>query len=99
MHYLANWADIKSKREILSTGRLQEYIEELIAKYPPKYIESIVDDLADEKEFYRVLSELNIVSEFEFEEADFDSPDDDEDDDIEIETRTFASHTRYEDDN
>ncbi len=36
LHYIANWYDIKRKREILKEGMLQEYIEELISKYPPK---------------------------------------------------------------
>ena len=98
MHYIANWADIKRKREILAEGKLQEYIEELISKYPPKYIEAIVDDLTDEKDFYKVLNELNIVSDVDYEDIDFDNPDDEDDDDVEVETRAYTPTQRFEDD-
>ena len=96
---VANWYDIKKKREILKEGRLQDYIEELISKYPPALIESIVQDLADEKDFYRALHELNISSDFELDEENFESSDDDDDDDsddIAVETRNFANH-RFDD--
>lgn len=99
LHYFANWYDIKKKREILKEGKLQEYIEELISKYPPTLIESIVQDLADEKDFYRALHELNITSDFDLDDETFEGADDEDDDtdDIAVETRNFASH-RFEDD-
>jgi hypothetical protein len=98
LHYIKNWKHIQRKKEILKEGRLEEYIEELISKYPPKYIEAIIKDLADDRDFYRVLNELNITSEFEFEEEDFESSNDDDDsnDDIGIEA-TFTGSMRYED--
>lgn len=96
LHYIANWYDIKRKRDILKEGMLQEYIEELISKYPPKLIESILTDLHDDKDFFKALSELNITSEFDFEEEDFDSDSDDED--ITIETRSIGSN-RFDEDN
>ena len=98
LHYIANWHEIKRKREILKEGKLQEYIEELINKYPPKYIAAIVSDLQDDKEFYRALSELNIASDAEFNE-DYDSgeSDDDDSDDIEVETRSFNTPNRFSD--
>ena len=99
LHYISNWYEIKRKREILKEGKLQEYIEELISKYPPAYIESIVSDLHDEKEFYKVLGELNIATEVDFEE-DFDGSDnpDDDGDDVEVETRAYAPVSRFEED-
>ena len=97
LHYLKNWKGIQRKKEILAEGKLQEYIEELISKYPPKYIEAIMGDLSDDKEFYKVLNELNITNEFDFEEEDFESADNDSDDgdDIGIEA-TFTGSMRYE---
>ena len=91
LHYIANWQDVKRKREILKEGRLQEYIEELIAKYPPKYIESILGDLQDDKDFFKALNELNIATEFEYAEESEGVDGDDDGDDIEAETREFTS--------
>lgn len=97
LHYIANWYDIKRKRDILKEGMLQEYIEELISKYPPKLIESILTDLHDDKDFFKALNDLNITSEFDFEEEDFDS-DSDDDEDITIETRSIGAN-RFDEDN
>jgi hypothetical protein len=98
LHYLKNWKSSQKKKEILKEGRLQEYIEELIGKYPPKFIEALIGDLSDDKEFYRVLGELNISTEFDFDEEDLEAVDDnDGDDDLGIEAR-FTGSMRYEDD-
>lgn len=97
LHYLRNWKTIQKKREILKDGKLQEYIEELISKYPPKYIEALLSDLTDDKEFYRVLNELNITSEFDFEEDEFENAVDDDDSDDDIGIETISSSLRYED--
>lgn len=97
LHYLRNWKTIQKKRDILKEGKLQEYIEELISKYPPKYIEALLSDLSDDKEFYRVLNELNITSEFEFEEDEFENAVDDDDTDDDIGIETISSSLRYED--
>lgn len=97
LHYLRNWKVVQKKREILKEGKLQEYIEELILKYPTKYIESLLSDLSDDKEFYRVLNELNITSEFDFEEDEFENAVDDDDSDDDIGIETISSSLRYED--
>ena len=97
LHYLRNWKTVQKKRDILKEGKLQEYIEELISKYPPKYIESLISDLSDDKEFYRVLNELNITSEFDFEEDEFENAVDDDDSDDDIGIETISSSLRYED--
>jgi hypothetical protein len=82
----------------LKEGKLQEYIEELISKYPPKFMEAIMNDLSDDKEFYKVLHELNITSEYDFEEEDLVPADDDDDgDEIGIEAN-FTGSMRYEED-
>lgn len=97
LHYLRNWKTVQKKRDILKEGKLQEYIEELISKYPAKYIESLLSDLSDDKEFYRVLNELNITSEFDFEEDEFENAVDDDDADDDIGIETISSSLRYED--
>ena len=49
LHYIKNWRKIKRKEIILKEGKLNQYIEELVAKYPDKYIEAIRQDLATDK--------------------------------------------------
>ncbi|MFN8370511.1 MAG: hypothetical protein U0T83_07810 [Bacteriovoracaceae bacterium] len=93
-HYIKHWKDIKRKETILKEGKLQLYIQELIAKYPQKYIESILSDLSDEKEFYKTLRELNIDTNFQFEE--FAGDDESEEGDLEVETRAIGKFN-YED--
>lgn len=101
-HYIANWYDIKKKREILKEGKLQDYIEELISKYPPKFIEAIVSDLSDEKDWYKALNELNISNDFDYNGEDFDGVDSDSDsgdDDISTETRDYTPTVRFGEEN
>ncbi|MCT4641122.1 MAG: hypothetical protein N4A33_02420, partial [Bacteriovoracaceae bacterium] len=99
LHYIANWHEIKKKREILKEGKLQVYIEDLISKYPPKYIEAIVSDLEDEKDFYKALHALNIATDVDGDDIDYDNlGGDDEGDDIETDTRGYgAQPQRFED--
>ena len=70
MHYIKNWKKIKRKDAILKEGKLNQYIEELVAKYPEKYIEAIRQDLASDKDFARVIHDLDLdesVDDFEAE--------------------------------
>lgn len=60
MHYIKNWKKIKRKESILKEKKLNHYIEELVSKYPDKYIEAIRQDLASEKDFAKVISDLEI---------------------------------------
>jgi hypothetical protein len=86
-HYLKLWKDVKKKELILQEGKLAKIIEDLVRKYPMKYIEAIVQDLADDKSFNHVLKDLDI----ETEEADLENFDDedllDDDQDIAFETK------------
>jgi hypothetical protein len=86
-HYLKLWKDVKKKEQILQEGKLAKIIEDLVRKYPMKYIEAIVQDLADDKSFNHVLKDLDI----ETEEADLENFDDedllDDDQDIAFETK------------
>jgi len=70
LHYIKNWKKIKRKQLILKEKKLNRYIEELVAKYPDKYIEAIRQDLANDKDFSKVVSDLELgeeVDEFEIE--------------------------------
>lgn len=60
LHYIKNWKKIKRKELILKEKKLNQYIEELVAKYPDKYIEAIRSDLADEKSFSKVIYDLEL---------------------------------------
>lgn len=60
LHYIKNWKKIKRKELILKEKKLNQYIEELVAKYPDKYIEAIRSDLADEKAFSKVIYDLEL---------------------------------------
>jgi hypothetical protein len=95
-HYIRNWQDIKKRQAILKDGRLQDFVEDLVSKYPLKHLESILSDLQDEKSFFAILSELNID---ELDEEGFDSDDEglDDDSDIAFETRTTIKTALGED--
>lgn len=60
LHYIKNWKKIKRKELILKEKKLNQYIEELVAKYPDKYIEAIKQDLSDEKSFSKVIYDLEL---------------------------------------
>lgn len=59
-HYIKNWKKIKRKEAVLKDGKLNQYVEELISKYPEKYIEAIRFDLANDKEFMKVIRDLEL---------------------------------------
>jgi len=60
LHYIKNWKKVKRKELILRERKLNQYIEELVSKYPDKYIEAIRQDLTTEKDFLKVISDLEI---------------------------------------
>jgi hypothetical protein len=70
LHYIKNWKKIKRKEVILREKKLNQYIEELVAKYPDKYIEAIRQDLASDKDFAKVIYDLDLdegVEDFDME--------------------------------
>jgi len=93
LHYIKRWSDIKKKIKILNEGKLQTFIEELVNKYPPKFIESVLDDLKDEKNFFKALKELNIESDDDFDDVALDEVDDDQD--IVFETKSTLKTTVF----
>jgi hypothetical protein len=60
LHYIKNWRRIKRKEAILASGQLNNYVEELVNKYPDKYLDVIRQDLATEKEWSKVVVDLEL---------------------------------------
>jgi hypothetical protein len=60
LHYIKNWKKIKRKELILKEKKLNQYIEELVVKYPDKYIEAIRQDLASDRDFAKVITDLDL---------------------------------------
>lgn len=60
LHYIKNWRRIKRKEAILASGQLNNYVEELVNKYPDKYLDVIRQDLATEKEWGKVVVDLEL---------------------------------------
>ncbi|MFZ4712327.1 MAG: hypothetical protein ACOYL6_01330 [Bacteriovoracaceae bacterium] len=91
LHYIKNSKTIKRKKEILREGKLQDYITELITKYPPKFIEQMLADLTDDREFYKVLNDLGITTNYNYEEVEDAVVPEEDDDDVMLETRTIVT--------
>lgn len=60
LDYIKNWKKIKRKEMILKEGKLNQYIEELVGKYPDKYIDIIRQDLSTEVNFNKVIHDLEL---------------------------------------
>ena len=60
LDYIKNWKKIKRKEMILKEGKLNQYIEELVSKYPEKYIDVIRQDLNTEVNFNKVIHDLEL---------------------------------------
>ncbi len=60
LDYIKNWKKIKRKEMILKEGKLNQYIEELVSKYPDKYIDVIRQDLTTEVNFNKVIHDLEL---------------------------------------
>ena len=59
-HYLLLWKKIQTRKHILLDGKLEKYVEDLMARYPDKFVEVIKKDLKTEKDFLSVIQELEI---------------------------------------
>ena len=59
-HYLLLWKKIQIRKHILIDGKLERYVEDLMARYPDKFLEVIRKDLKTEKDFLSVIQELEI---------------------------------------
>lgn len=90
LHYIKNWRKIKRKEAILASGQLNNYVEELVNKYPDKYLDVIRQDLASEKEWGKVVVDL------ELEAADEEGAGDEEIDTVAEGVRPAAGSSRTE---
>jgi hypothetical protein len=92
-HYIKIWKLIKRKEDIFKDGKLQKVIEDLVKKYPVKYIEAVMHDLVDDKTFFQALKEMNIESS---EEDFFDDAEAGEEDEEDIAFARTATVPRFE---
>jgi hypothetical protein len=65
LFYIKNWGTIQRKREILAGGQLTRYIEEIVQKYPEKYLEAVRVDLATYGAFQQVVVALELDADLE----------------------------------
>lgn len=80
LHYIKNWSEIKNREEIILNGKLNDIILLVFSKIPLKFISDVLDDIQDDKSFYKTLKELNIDTKGEgFEEGDEEDFDDERD--------------------
>lgn len=68
LHYIRNWRKIKRKELILKEGKLNRYIEELVNKYPDRYMDAIRTDLENDNEFAKTIQELEIDDSSDFDD-------------------------------
>lgn len=59
-HYLLLWKKIQTRKHILIDGKLEKYVEDLMARYPDKFLEVIKKDLKSEKDFLSVIQEMEL---------------------------------------
>lgn len=59
-HYLLFWKRIQVRKKILSNGKFDRYIEELMGRYPDKFLEMARRDLRTQKDFQAAIQELEI---------------------------------------
>ena len=76
LHYITYHSDIMDKKKILESGGLQELIEQLVEKYPLSNIKGLLSDVNDDKSFFTVLKELDIITSESFDEIEADLDDD-----------------------
>ncbi|MBC7741253.1 MAG: hypothetical protein H7061_03590 [Bdellovibrionaceae bacterium] len=59
-HYLLLWKKIQIRKHILIDGKLEKYVEDLMARYPDKFLDVIKKDLKTEKDFLSVIQEMEL---------------------------------------
>lgn len=75
LHYIKNWKKIKRREMILREKKLNRYIEELVSKYPEKYIDVIRQDLSTDKDFNKIIGDLELDEPLEDYDSDADAID------------------------
>ncbi len=61
-HYLLHWKMIQLRKKILSEGKLEKYVQELTARYPDKFIDILLKDLATDKDFSQICHDIGIIT-------------------------------------
>ena len=59
-HYLLLWKKIQIRKHILIDSKLEKYVEDLMARYPDKFLDVIKKDLKTEKDFLSVIQEMEL---------------------------------------
>lgn len=59
-HYLLLWKKIQVRKHILIDGKLDKYLESLMARYPDKFLDVIKKDLKSEKDFLSAIQEMDL---------------------------------------
>jgi len=75
LHYIKNWKKIKRKELILKEKKLNRYIEELVAKYPDKYLEVLRQDLSTDAEFAKIVQDMEIAESLDDDDSDLENID------------------------
>jgi len=60
LHYIKNWYKIKQRENLIKSGKLHQYVEELANKYPRKWMETIIEDLIYNDAFAKVIHDLQL---------------------------------------
>ena len=62
LEYIRNWKKIKHKQHILESDKLRKYVDDLVSKYPEKYLEILKFDLSTAINFNRIVSEMDFFN-------------------------------------
>ena len=62
LEYIRNWKKIKHKQHILESDKLRKYVDDLVTKYPEKYLEILKFDLSTNINFNRIVSEMDFFN-------------------------------------
>ena len=73
LHYIKYWDNIQDKRNLFQEGEITKMIKKFISKLSEKEIQVVLNDLQNEKKFFKALRKMDIISEIEFIDADVDS--------------------------
>ena len=60
-HYILLWKLIQRKKRILEGDKLKQFIQEIAARYPDKFLDMIRKNLSTERDFTATLQELEIT--------------------------------------
>jgi hypothetical protein len=59
LHYIKNWKYLKMQKKLKSEGKLNEYVQRMVNKYPEEHIKVIREDLDSSKDLTELLDEYD----------------------------------------